>query len=56
MSAKEDCFHIGAKALIWSAKGNVLLLLQRDPNKFNGKEMWDIPGGEFKKMKHWKLL
>ena len=36
----EDCFHLGAKALLWRA-GKVLLLKRRN--------YWDIPGGRIQK-------
>lgn len=38
MEHKEDCFHLGIKALIQNGKGEILLL-QRPQNR------WDIPGG-----------
>ena len=36
----EDCFHLGAKALLWN-EGKVLLLKRRN--------YWDIPGGRLEK-------
>jgi 8-oxo-dGTP diphosphatase len=44
---KEDCFHLGAKALIQSTDGK-LLLLQKNPKKPHHKsteQLWDLPGG-----------
>jgi len=45
---KEDCFHLGVKAFIYNEEGDVLLL-QLNPEKFNGKEVWDLPGGRIQK-------
>ena len=36
----EDCFHLGAKALLWTS-GKVLLLKRRN--------YWDIPGGRLER-------
>ena|SRR5579871_305081 len=45
MEEKEDCFHLGVKALIQNGKGK-FLLLQLDPKKIKDpKGEWDIPGG-----------
>lgn len=51
--AQEDCFHLGAKALIHNESGQ-LLLLQLNPNKSrNTREArWDIPGGRIQKGEH----
>jgi 8-oxo-dGTP diphosphatase len=42
---KEDCFHLGVKALI--LKEGKLLLLQLNPQRLKSakKDSWDIPGG-----------
>lgn len=44
---KEDCFHLGAKALIQNREGQ-LLLLQKNPKNPHHKsveQLWDLPGG-----------
>lgn len=46
IKTKEDCFHLGVKALIRNSN-NEILLLERNP-KFN-KIYWDLPGGRLKK-------
>ncbi len=38
----EDCFHLGAKALICNAEGKLLLLKRHSGS-------WDIPGGRIQK-------
>lgn len=42
MGRKEDCFHLGVKALIFNEKNKMLLLERHHPSK---KMYWDIPGG-----------
>lgn len=42
----EDTFHLGVKALIRNAAGDILLL-KLDPKKFG--ERWDLPGGRLQK-------
>lgn len=37
----EQIFHVGVKALIQNDDGEVLLML----NRFPDRELWDIPGG-----------
>lgn len=51
--AQEDCFYLGAKALIHNESGQ-LLLLQLNPNKSrNTREArWDIPGGRIQRGEH----
>lgn len=46
----EDLFHLGVKALIRNAKGDILLL-QVNPAKLNGQRAsyWDLPGGRVQK-------
>lgn len=45
MEDKEDCFHLGVKALIQNGEGK-LLLLRLDPKKIKDpRGEWDIPGG-----------
>src|SRR5574342_142083 len=47
MICKEDCFHLGAKALIQNTDGQ-LLLLRKNPKKPHHKSvelLWDLPGG-----------
>lgn len=46
----EDCFHLGAKALIHNADGK-LLLLQKNSKKIqeDTKCLWDLPGGRIQK-------
>jgi 8-oxo-dGTP pyrophosphatase MutT (NUDIX family) len=46
----EDNFHLGVKALIRNADGNVLLL-QVNPEKLHSErtEYWDLPGGRVQK-------
>jgi len=48
MNEREDCFHLGVKALIRNNEGK-LLLLQRDHPSQN--KYWDIPGGRLQKGK-----
>lgn len=43
---KEDCFHLGIKALILNQERKVLLLERRHPSK---GLYWDIPGGRLQK-------
>lgn len=45
-SCKIDSFHVGVKALIFNAEGEVLLLERNHPIK---KIYWDIPGGRLQK-------
>lgn len=45
-SCKIDSFHVGVKALIFNAEGEVLLLERDHPIK---KIYWDIPGGRLQK-------
>lgn len=40
--SKEDCFHLGVKALIFNPKRKLLLLERNHPQKII---YWDIPGG-----------
>ncbi|MGA8165108.1 MAG: NUDIX hydrolase [Waddliaceae bacterium] len=42
MDRKEDCFHLGVKALIFNKNNEMLLLERHHPSK---KMYWDIPGG-----------
>lgn len=47
--AKEDCFHLGVKALLFREKGE-MLLLRLNPKKFDltadgDQVIWDLPGG-----------
>ena len=44
----EQNFHLGAKAIIRNAAGQVLLLRALDRKKNPPKEYWDIPGGRIK--------
>jgi ADP-ribose pyrophosphatase YjhB (NUDIX family) len=46
MERKEDCFHLGAKALLQNTEGK-LLLLQKNPKEphQNVECLWDLPGG-----------
>ncbi len=46
MDSKEDCFHLGAKALIHNDEGK-LLLLQKNMRKSG--LLWDLPGGRIHK-------
>lgn len=46
MSQKEDCFHLGVKALISNKNKQVLLLKRAHPSK---QTDWDIPGGRIQK-------
>jgi 8-oxo-dGTP diphosphatase len=51
MERKEDCFHLGAKALIQNTEGK-LLLLKKNPKKPHQKSvecLWDLPGGRIHK-------
>lgn len=50
MSSQEDCFHLGAKALIQNNEGKILILRQ-NPEKFKKPPLsyWDIPGGRMQK-------
>lgn len=45
MKEKEDCFHLGVKALIRN-KEKKLLILERD---LRSKRIWDLPGGRLQK-------
>lgn len=48
---KEDCFHLGIKAIIQNETGKILLL-KTNPNLLLGYEdegYWDIPGGRIHK-------
>ncbi|MCA9389936.1 NUDIX hydrolase [candidate division WWE3 bacterium] len=48
---KEDCFHLGIKAIIQNETGNILLL-KTNPDQLRGYEgegYWDIPGGRIHK-------
>ncbi len=46
---QEDCFHLGAKALIHNARGELLVLLP-NPKKFNvAISRFDLPGGRMQK-------
>lgn len=48
--SSEDCFHLGAKALIVNNKGQLLLLQQNPKKSINTKAgRWDIPGGRIQK-------
>lgn len=43
---KEDCFHLGIKALVRNKEGKILLLkVDKKALKQVSKEYWDIPGG-----------
>lgn len=44
--AKEDCFHLGVKALILNTDQQILLLKRNHPVK---GMYWDIPGGRLQK-------
>jgi 8-oxo-dGTP pyrophosphatase MutT (NUDIX family) len=46
MDRKEDCFHLGVKALIFNEKNKMLLLERHHPSK---KMYWDIPGGRLQR-------
>jgi 8-oxo-dGTP pyrophosphatase MutT (NUDIX family) len=46
MDRKEDCFHLGVKALIFNERNKVLLLERQHPSK---KMYWDIPGGRLQR-------
>lgn len=50
MSSPEDCFHLGAKALIHNSEGN-LLILRQNPERFRKPPLsfWDIPGGRMQR-------
>ncbi len=43
---KEDCFHLGAKAIIRNPVKKILLL-EREPK--SKKNYWDLPGGRLQK-------
>lgn len=47
---EEDNFHLGAKALVRNAAGDILLL-QVNPAKLKGEQKiyWDLPGGRVQK-------
>lgn len=46
---QEDCFHLGAKALIHNAQGE-LLILETNPKKYGTKiARFDLPGGRMQK-------
>lgn len=49
----EDTFHLGIKALIKNAKGEILLLKVNPEalKNFHGEPYWDIPGGRVRKGK-----
>lgn len=44
----EQNFHLGAKAIVCNAAGQVLLMRAIDHKKNPPKEYWDIPGGRVK--------
>lgn len=44
--SKEDCFHLGVKAIILNPEKKVLLLERNHPIK---GRYWDIPGGRLQK-------
>jgi len=46
----EDIFHLGIKALLRNAAGEILLL-QVNPEKLHGerRDYWDLPGGRVQK-------
>lgn len=46
MDLKEDCFHLGVKALILNTDGK-LLLLQKNSKSYG--LLWDLPGGRIQK-------
>jgi len=46
MTLKEDCFHLGVKALIRNEEGRLLLLKKERSIK---ETYWDIPGGRIQK-------
>jgi 8-oxo-dGTP diphosphatase len=51
MVSREDCFHVGAKALLRNTEGK-LLILQKSPKKphHSSKDcFWDLPGGRLQK-------
>lgn len=50
MSGKEDCFHLGAKALIRNTQGQLLLLQKnaKKPHAVN-ERLWDLPGGRIQR-------
>lgn len=47
MEVKEEAFHLGVKALILNAEGNILILKRHSENK--EKQTWDLPGGRVQK-------
>jgi len=46
MDMREDCFHLGVKALIFNSANKMLLLERHPPSK---KMYWDIPGGRLQR-------
>lgn len=46
---EEDCFHLGAKALICNAEGKVLLLYSNSSRSRKKASYWDLPGGRVRK-------
>lgn len=48
---KEDCFHLGIKALIMNEEGKILLLKvnKEKLRNYSGEAYWDIPGGRIHK-------
>ncbi len=46
--SNEDCFHLGAKALIRNAEG-LLLLLTAAPSRVISHTHYDLPGGRLQK-------
>lgn len=49
MERKEDCFHLGAKALIHNGKGQFLVLELNPEVCRNRKNLWDLPGGRIQR-------
>ena len=49
MTHKEDCFHLGAKALIHNNEGLVLLLQKNSKPQKHNEQPWDLPGGRIQK-------
>lgn len=46
MIGREDCFHLGAKALIQNSEGKLLVLQKnRKPHHKCVEQLWDLPGG-----------
>lgn len=46
MESKEDCFHLGVKALLYKNESKFLLLERNGSSK---ETYWDMPGGRLKK-------